>query len=107
RSPSKPRPQRKPPLTRSVWQLVSDLAPDAGSPDPGNMARLRGEVDDQLRAPTVIGNVQPIRDRWLGRKDGVVTRLLKEVATVPADQRRDRGALANDFKRHVGQRLGG
>jgi phenylalanyl-tRNA synthetase alpha chain len=84
---------------------VSDLAPDAGNADPGNIARLRGEFDDQLRAATVVGNVQPIRDRWLGRKDGVVTRLLKEVATVPADQRRDRGALANDFKRHVEQRL--
>jgi phenylalanyl-tRNA synthetase alpha chain len=70
-----------------------------------SIARLREEFDDQLRAATVEGNVQPIRDRWMGRKDGVVTRLVKEVATVPADQRRERGAQANDFKRYVEQRL--
>ena len=63
---------------------MSDL-PDPGSPGPGGLARLREEFDDQLGAATVEGNVQPIRDRWMGRKDGVVTRLLKEVATVPPE----------------------
>jgi phenylalanyl-tRNA synthetase alpha chain len=86
---------------------VSDLSPDPGtpSPDPGSIARLREEFDDQLRAATLVGNVQPVRDRWLGRKDGVATRLLKEVATAPAGERRERGAHANTFKRYVEDRL--
>jgi phenylalanyl-tRNA synthetase alpha chain len=72
-------------------------------PDP--TAQLREEFDEQLRAATDAGNVQPLRDRYLGRKDGIVTRLLKDLATAPADERRERGARANDFKRYVEQRL--
>jgi phenylalanyl-tRNA synthetase alpha chain len=79
---------------------MSDL-----SPDPATIARLREEFDGQLRAATLAGNLQPIRDRWLGRKDGVVTRLLKELATVPAGERPERGAQANAFKRDVEQRV--
>jgi phenylalanyl-tRNA synthetase alpha chain len=41
----------------------------------------------------------------VGRKDGVVNRLLREIATVPADERRERGAQANEFKRYVEQQL--
>ena len=72
---------------------------------PDATARLREEFDEQLRAATEAGNVQPLRDRYLGRKDGVVTRLLKDLAAAPADERRERGAQANDFKRYVEQRL--
>ena len=70
-----------------------------------SLDELRASFDEQLRAATSAGNVQPLRDRYLGRKDGVVTRLLKDLATAPADERRERGALANDFKRYVEQRL--
>ena len=79
------------------------LAPSF-SHDP-SLDELRASFDEQLRAATEAGNVQPLRDRYLGRKDGVVTRLLKELATAPADERRERGAQANDFKRYVEQRL--
>ena len=72
---------------------------------PDTTARLREEFDEQLRAAAEAGNVQPLRDRYLGRKDGVVTRLLKDLATAPDDERRERGAHANDFKRYVEQRL--
>jgi phenylalanyl-tRNA synthetase alpha subunit len=73
------------------------------TPDP--TAQLREEFDEQLRAATEARTVQPLRDRYLGRKDGVVTRLLKDLATAPADERRERGAHANDFLRYVEQRL--
>jgi phenylalanyl-tRNA synthetase alpha chain len=63
-----------------------------------SLDELRASFEEELRAATSAGNVQPVRDRYLGRKDGVVTRLLKDVANAPQDERRERGALANDFK---------
>jgi phenylalanyl-tRNA synthetase alpha chain len=59
------------------------------------------DLSDAVRAL----NVQPIRDRYLGRKDGIVTRMLKALSTVPADERRARGASANEFKSYVEERL--
>ena len=72
---------------------------------PDTTARLREEFDEQLRAALEAGNVQPLRDRYLGRKDGVVTRLLKDLATAPAANGASAAADANDFKRYVEQRL--
>jgi phenylalanyl-tRNA synthetase alpha chain len=70
-----------------------------------SLDELRASFEEELRAATSAGNVQPVRDRYLGRKDGVVTRLLKDVANAPQDERRERGALANDFKKYAEQRV--
>src|SRR5215470_13763810 len=66
---------------------------------------LRGEFDQQLTSAIQAGNVQPVRDRYLGRKDGVITRLLKDLGTVPAEERRERGASANRFKAYVEEQI--
>src|SRR5215470_16203785 len=66
---------------------------------------LRGEFDQELAAAIQTGNVQSIRDRYLGRKDGLITRLLKDLGTVPPEERRERGASANRFKAYVEQRI--
>jgi phenylalanyl-tRNA synthetase alpha chain len=66
---------------------------------------LRAQFEDELDAAVRAGQTQPVRDRYLGRKDGIVTRLLKEVASVPVAERRERGAQANQFKQHVEARL--
>jgi phenylalanyl-tRNA synthetase alpha chain len=65
----------------------------------------RAAFERELADAVAAGNVQPIRDRYLGRKDGLVTRLLKELSSVPVDERRARGAEANAFKAHIEQRL--
>ena len=67
--------------------------------------QLQEEFDRQLAAAIQAGSVQPIRDRYLGRKDGVITRLLKDLGTVPPEERRERGASANRFKAYVEQRI--
>ena len=67
--------------------------------------QLRARFEDDLQAAVRAGNIQPVRDQYLGRKDGAVTRLLKDVATLPPDERRARGSQANEFKRHVEERL--
>jgi phenylalanyl-tRNA synthetase alpha chain len=66
---------------------------------------LRAQFEDDLRAAVQAGTVQGVRDRYLGRKDGLITRLLKGVATLPPEERRARGALANAFKQQVEERL--
>ena len=45
--------------------------------------------------------LQDLRDRYLGRKRGVVLSLLKSVATAPADQRRALGQGANALKNEI------
>jgi phenylalanyl-tRNA synthetase alpha chain len=70
-----------------------------------SVEELRAEFERELDAAVQAGNLQPVRDRYLGRKDGLVTRLLKALGTLPADERRDRGAILNEFKRHIEQRL--
>src|SRR5439155_20420269 len=69
--------------------------------NPVTLVDLRASFEEELRAAIAAGNVQPVRDRYLGRKDGVVTRLLKDVASAPQEERRERGAAANDFKKYV------
>src|SRR5262245_24509111 len=66
---------------------------------------LRGGFDQQLAAAITAGNVQPVRDCYLGRKDGLITRLLKDLGTVPPEERRERGASANRFKAYVEQKI--
>ena len=69
--------------------------------NPVTLVDLQASFEEELRAAIAAGNVQPVRDRYLGRKDGVVTRLLKDVASAPQEERRERGAAANDFKKYV------
>ena len=73
--------------------------------NPPRPEELQASFEEELRAAIDAGNVQPVRDRYLGRKDGVVTRLLKEVAAAPPEERSARGARANDFKRYVERRV--
>src|SRR5262245_65282131 len=68
-------------------------------------SQLTQAFDSGLTAAITAGNVQPVRDRYLGRKDGLITRLLKDLGTVPPDERRERGASANRFKAYVEQRI--
>ena len=66
---------------------------------------LRVRFEDELRSAVQAGHVQPVRDRYLGRKDGIITRLLKEISSLPGEDRRTRGTQANELKRHAEQRL--
>src|SRR6476659_6543276 len=67
--------------------------------------QLTQEFDRELGTAIQSGTVQHVRDRYLGRKDGLITRLLKDLGTVPPEERRERGASANRFKAYVEQRI--
>ena len=51
-------------------------------------------------------DLQALRDKFLGRKSGFVTALVKSVASAPADLKPVLGKLANDLKREIDEQLG-
>jgi phenylalanyl-tRNA synthetase alpha chain len=62
---------------------------------------LQQQFDAELRRIASEADLRALRDRYLARKGGLVSALLKEVASAPADQRPALGKLANEFKQQV------
>jgi phenylalanyl-tRNA synthetase alpha chain len=67
--------------------------------------RLRQEFRDELSRITSEGDLKRVRDRFLGRKGGVITTLMRAVAGAAAEERRTLGQLANAFKEEIEQAL--
>lgn len=65
------------------------------------IARLRAEIERALADVTSEGDLQALRDRYLGRKHGAVTALWQEIAKAPADVKRELGRRANELKAYV------
>ena len=68
---------------------------------PTSVAALRAEFDAALAAAATAADLQALRDRFLGRKNGLVTALYGTIAKAPADQKREIGRLANELKQAV------
>ena len=68
---------------------------------PTSVAALRREFDAALAAATTAADLQTLRDRFLGRKNGLVTALYGAIAKAPADQKREIGRLANELQQPV------
>lgn len=66
-----------------------------------SVAQLRADFDAALAAVSSAADLQVLRDRFLGRKSGLVTALYGEIAKAPADQKREIGRLANELKQAV------
>ena len=64
-------------------------------------ADLRTEFDAALAGARSVAELKAVRDRFLGRRHGLVTDLLKSLRTAPSDARRALGAETNALKRHV------
>ena len=60
--------------------------------------RLRSEFHTALAGVRTADDLQKVRDRFFGRKNGLVTALVKAVGAAPADQRRELGAQANALR---------
>ncbi len=67
--------------------------------------RLRAGFNAELDAVSSDRDLQDLRNRYLGRKRGTVAILLKQVASVPPDQRRVLGQAANALKEEIEQAL--
>jgi phenylalanyl-tRNA synthetase alpha chain len=74
-------------------------------PDTSDIDRLRQEFRDELCRIASEADLKRARDRFLGRKGGVVATLMKTVASATPDERRTLGQLANAFKAEIEQAL--
>ncbi|MBP1635181.1 MAG: pheS, partial [Acidobacteria bacterium] len=74
-------------------------------PDAADIDRLRAEFRSALAAASTGEALRALRDRYLGRKGGIVASLMKSVASSAPADRPALGRLANEFKREVESRL--
>jgi len=70
-----------------------------------SIEQIRREFADALASARTASAVQAVRDRFLGRKQGVVTALVKSIAAAPPEERRALGSDANVLKREIEQAL--
>jgi phenylalanyl-tRNA synthetase alpha chain len=66
---------------------------------------LRAEFESDLGAATSETEVRAVRDRYLARKGGRVSSLLKALGSAPPEERPRLGKLANDLKQLIESRL--
>jgi phenylalanyl-tRNA synthetase alpha chain len=66
---------------------------------------LRAEFERDLAAATTVAGLRSVRDRYLARKGGLVSGLLKALGSAPPDARPRLGKLANDLKQQIEARL--
>jgi len=66
---------------------------------------LRAGFDASLKAASDPSALQAVRDRFLGRKSGALTALLKSLATLADDARREAGKQLNELKAEMESRL--
>jgi phenylalanyl-tRNA synthetase alpha chain len=66
---------------------------------------LREEFEAALRADADGSSFQALKDRYLGRKSGAVTGLMKSLGALAADARREAGQELNALKEYVEARL--
>jgi phenylalanyl-tRNA synthetase alpha chain len=70
-----------------------------------NVASLQQQFAFDLAAAASEADLRALRDKYLARKGGLVSNLLKDVAAAPADQRPALGRQANELKQHIDSAL--
>jgi len=68
---------------------------------PPDISALRADFEQSLAAARSVADVKAVRDRFLSRKHGLVTALLKSVASAAPDERRVLGAAINTLKQSI------
>src|SRR6187549_3813737 len=66
-----------------------------------DISSLKQQFDAELASAAGEAGVRALRDRYLARKGGLISALLKDVASAPADVRPALGRDANQLKQHI------
>jgi phenylalanyl-tRNA synthetase alpha chain len=66
---------------------------------------LRAEFERDLSGATTVAALRGVRDRYLARKGGLVSGLLKALGSAPPDARPRLGKLANDLRQQIESQL--
>ena len=69
------------------------------------LARLEQEGVAAFQAATDASTLDAVRIEYLGRKDGLISRVLRRLGALPADERPSVGAEANRLKHVLQQTL--
>ena len=72
---------------------------------PTDIDSIRAAFRTDLEAVATTRDLQTVRDRYLGRKQGVVAALLKSMAGAAPEDRPALGKAANELKREIDQAL--
>jgi len=70
-----------------------------------DISSVRAQFERELAAAASEADLRALRDRYLARKGGLVSTLLKDVASAPPDQRPGLGRDANLLKQHIEETL--
>jgi phenylalanyl-tRNA synthetase alpha chain len=70
-----------------------------------HIEELRARFEQELNDAAGEAALRVVRDRFLSRKGGLVSALLKSLGSAPAEQRRELGQLANQLKQDIETRL--
>ena len=70
-----------------------------------DIARLRAEFEQDLARIKSESELQALRDKYLGRKQGAITSLLKSVASAPVELKPLLGKSANELKQAIEEQL--
>ena len=68
-------------------------------------ASLKQQFDREATAAVSEADLRALKDRYLARKGGLLSTLLKDVASAPADRRPALGRDANQLKEHIETQL--
>src|SRR3954453_16250343 len=66
---------------------------------------LRADFERDLATATGVAALRSVRDRYLSRKGGLVSALLKNLGSAPPDVRPRLGKLANDLRQQIESQL--
>jgi len=70
-------------------------------PNSESVGLLVAQFESDLAGARSAHDAQDVRDRYLGRKNSVVSSWMQLIASAPADQKRDIGRYANELKQAV------
>src|SRR3954447_11172863 len=70
-----------------------------------DITRARADFREDLARLSSAQDLQTLRDKYLGRKNGVITALMKSVASAAPDAKPALGRLANELKQEIEQQL--
>lgn len=65
------------------------------------IAQLRAEFANERAAVTTEADATALRDRWLGRKNGLITAEMKTLGALAPEERKAQGQKINDLKADV------
>jgi phenylalanyl-tRNA synthetase alpha chain len=70
-----------------------------------DIATLQRTIEQDIAAIRTEADLRAVRDRYLARKGGVISNLLKDLATAAVEERRTRGSALNGLKQYTETQL--